>query len=133
VENRKILGCIFSSSLFAERAPEGHALFTTFVGGSRNAELCSKPDDELIKTAVDELRDILRIDGDPAFTSITKWERSIPQYNIGYERIPAAIERFRETHPGIFFCSNFYNGISVGDCVTNSVTIANQVLEYFNQ
>src|SRR5262249_38302029 len=95
VENQKILGCIFSSSLFENRAPDGHDLFTTFIGGSRNAEICSKPDDELIKIALDELSDILKIDGGPAFTSIKKWERSIPQYNVSYEKIYEAIDRFR--------------------------------------
>jgi oxygen-dependent protoporphyrinogen oxidase len=133
VENRKILGCLFSSSLFEERAPDGFELFTTFIGGSRKAELCNMPDNELIKLAIEELRDILKIDGEAAFASIKKWERSIPQYNIGYERVPATIDKFRETHPGIFFCSNFYNGISVGDCVKNSVTTANQVLKYLSK
>jgi protoporphyrinogen/coproporphyrinogen III oxidase len=130
VENRRILGCLFSSSTFEGRTPEGFHLFTVFIGGSRNAELCRNTDENLIRIAVEEIGSLLGIAGGPAFTSIKKWERSIPQYNIGYESVPAAIDRFRESEPGIFFCSNFYRGISVGDCVKNSVATAKEVLEF---
>ena len=129
-EKRNILGCLFSSSLFGGRAPADQHLFTIFIGGSRNAELCQKMEDELIKIALEDIRPLLGITGQPTFTSIKKWDRSIPQYNIGYERVPAAIDKFRESSPGIFFCSNFYKGISVGDCVKNSVTTAADVAEY---
>ena len=41
VENLKILGTLFSSTLFPGRAPDGQVLLTTFVGGERNPELAS--------------------------------------------------------------------------------------------
>jgi oxygen-dependent protoporphyrinogen oxidase len=129
-EKRRILGCLFSSSLFDGRAPEGQHLFTIFIGGSRNAELCQKMEDELIKIGLDEVRSLLGITGQPTYAAIKKWDRSIPQYNIGYEKVPAAIDRFREQNPGIFFCSNFYKGISVGDCVKNSILTRDAVLEF---
>jgi len=129
-EKKRILGCLFSSSVFEGRAPDGYHLFTVFIGGSRNAELCRNGEDDLIRIAVEEMRPLLGITGSPAFTAIKKWERSIPQYNIGYETVPQAIDRFRGVNPGIFFCSNFYKGISVGDCVKNSVAVSQDVSEY---
>ncbi len=39
VEHRRILGTLFSSSLFPQRAPAGHVALTTFVGGSRQPAL----------------------------------------------------------------------------------------------
>ena len=39
VEQRRILGTLFSSTLFAGRAPAGHVALTTFVGGTRQPEL----------------------------------------------------------------------------------------------
>lgn len=129
-EKRRILGFLFSSAVFAGRAPETQHLFTVFIGGSRNADLCSKPNEDLIKIAVEEVADLLKIPAEPTFTSIKKWGRSIPQYNIGYERIPEAIEQLRVSHPRIFFCSNFYNGISVGDCVKNGMAMAQEIVKF---
>ena len=43
VEGFKILGTIFSSSLFPNRAPAGHLTLTSYVGGERYPELASLP------------------------------------------------------------------------------------------
>jgi len=39
VERRRVLGAVFSSSLFPERAPAGHVMLTVFVGGTRDPDL----------------------------------------------------------------------------------------------
>jgi oxygen-dependent protoporphyrinogen oxidase len=133
VEKRPILGVLFNSSAFGNRAPAGYHLYTTFIGGSRNAELCDEPQGELASIAVDELDRLFGIKGEPALTEVKKWDRAIPQYNVGYENVLAAIEGFRVDHPGIFFCSNFYKGISVGDCVKNADATAALITEYLDR
>ncbi|MBV9216047.1 MAG: protoporphyrinogen oxidase [Acidobacteria bacterium] len=127
-EKRKILGALFSSSVFDDRAPENEHLFTIFVGGSRNSELCEKDDGALIDLATGELQSILQITGSPVFTDIKRWERSIPQYNIGYEKVTQAVERLQDANSGLVVCSNFYKGIAVGECVKNSVAAATRLL-----
>lgn len=127
-EGRRILGSLWTSSVFENRAPDGYHLFTTFIGGSRRAELCNNTEDVLLRIALEELDSILGISGEPAFTAIKKWPRAIPQYNLGYGKTLAAIEKFQNENPGIFFCSNFYKGISVSDCVKNSAAAADSVL-----
>lgn len=129
VEKRKILGSLWTSSVFENRAPSGYHLFTTFIGGARKAELPFSSEEELISIVRDELGAILKIDGEPVFVDIKRWEKAIPQYNIGYEKVVAAIETFEKAHPGIIFCSNFYKGISVTDCVKNSVAAADGILK----
>ena len=129
LEKRKILGSLWTSSVFEGRAPAGLSLMTTFIGGSRSGALARRPEDELVETALGELHDILKISGRPIFTKVKKWEHAIPQYNIGYENFLAVMESFRRDTPGIFFCSNFYGGISVGDCVKNSAKNAKEVLD----
>ena len=131
-ENRRILGCLWTSSVFENRAPAGYHLFTSFVGGSRNAALCENSEDALVDIAVDEISSIMKAEGRPEFTAIKKWERSIPQYNIGYESVVDAIEAFQRNNRGFLFCSNFYKGISVGDCVKNSVTASEEILQFVN-
>lgn len=127
VEKRQILGVLFNSSAFGNRAPAGYHLYTTFIGGSRDSELCEKPEAELAQIALEELASLFGAQGTPVLTEVKKWDRAIPQYNVGYESVLAAIDKFRVDHPGVFFCSNFYKGISVGDCVKNADLTAAEV------
>jgi oxygen-dependent protoporphyrinogen oxidase len=121
LEKRDILGALFTSSVFGGRAPEDEHLFTIFVGGSRRPELCDETDDKLVDLATSELASIMRITGSPVFTDVKRWKRSIPQYNIGYEKVTAAIDKIQNENPGLVVCSNFYKGIAVGDCIKNSL------------
>ena len=130
LEKRKILGTLWNSAVFANRAPEGYHLLTTFVGGARNAELFKKSDEELFEIVFDELKSILDLKSQPFFAHLKRWQKAIPQYNLGYEEIEKAIENFESKNKGIYFCSNFYKGISVGDCVKNAYKIADEVEEF---
>lgn len=126
-ERRKILGTIWNSAVFENRAPDGYHLLTTFVGGARNAELFEKSDTELFEIVYEELGDILGLREKPAFTHIKRWRKAIPQYEIGYEKIEQAIKNFENENAGIHFCSNFYKGISVGDCVKNAYALMEKI------
>lgn len=127
---RKILGSIWTSSVFPDRAPADMHLFTTFVGGARAPELCDLSDEETFDLVHSELASIMNIAARPDFTSLTRWKKAIPQYNIGYKSTVESIEGFVSANPGIFFCSNFYRGISVGDCIKNAYRTAEDVAEF---
>jgi oxygen-dependent protoporphyrinogen oxidase len=129
VEKRKILGTIWSSVLFPGRAPEGHAAFTTFVGGSRQPELTQGTDAEILASTTSELRDIMGITGEPAYTRLLRWDRAIPQYALGYHRTLETIDHTERDVPGLFFCSNYRGGIAVGDCLMGGERIAGRVKE----
>ncbi|HYF04391.1 MAG TPA: protoporphyrinogen oxidase [Patescibacteria group bacterium] len=129
-ENRKILGCIWSSSIFKARAPEGFVELTTFVGGTRNSEIAREPDDVVKRIVAEELRELLKISGDSAFTHILRWERAIPQYQLGYGDVLKALDAFEKENRGMFFCSNFRGGVSVGDCVKSGFAMAERILNY---
>lgn len=126
-ERRRILGTIWNSAVFENRAPEGWHLLTTFVGGARNAELFERSDEELFEIVFDELKSILGLRVKPDFTHIKRWRKAIPQYLLGYEKTEKSIEEFERECQGIHFCSNFYKGISVGDCVKNAYALAEKI------
>ncbi len=134
-ERRRILGTIWSSSLFAGRAPNGFTALTTFVGGSRQPELTEERDSRIIEIVTQELSSIMGVSGKPVYCRIARWNRAIPQYNLGHLSIIEHVERFEKDHPGIFVSGNFRGGISVGDCIINSDKTANRVqsfLEHHN-
>jgi protoporphyrinogen/coproporphyrinogen III oxidase len=126
-ERRNILGTIWNSAVFENRAPDGYHLLTNFVGGARNAELFEKSDEELFEIVFGELKSILGLRVKPEFTHIKRWRKAIPQYLLGYEKIENGIEEFERANKGIHFCSNFYKGISVGDCVKNAYALAEEI------
>ena len=132
-ERRKILGTIWNSAVFENRAPAGYDLLTTFVGGSRNAELFEKSDDELFEIVFEELRSVLGLREKPDFMHVKRWRKAIPQYNLGYEKIENGIKDFENKNKGIYFCSNFYKGISVGDSVKNAYRTADRIEELFSR
>jgi len=129
-EKRQILGTIWSSSLFPNRAPEGHVALTTFVGGSRQPEITSKNDEELVRIVSDELKNILNISSEPVYQKIFRWNKAIPQYRIGHLSIVEKLEQFEKQHPGLFISGNFRGGISVGDCVVASEKTAERVKQF---
>ncbi|MCC6395377.1 MAG: protoporphyrinogen oxidase [Bacteroidetes bacterium] len=129
VERRQILGTIWSSALFPRRAPAGHIALTTFVGGSRQPDLASLPDAELLRSVRSELGALMGVHGEPAYARINRWEKAIPQYNLGYQRLLDAIDGLEMKFPGLVICSNFRGGIAVGDCVKNGKATAQKLIE----
>jgi oxygen-dependent protoporphyrinogen oxidase len=127
-EKRPILGTLFHSAVFPERAPDGMQLLMTFVGGVRaGEELDSQSDEGLTATVVGQLKEIIGVSGEPKFIHVKRWKRAIPQYRVGYESVTEAITAFERANPGIHFCSNFYRGISMSDCVKNAFETADAI------
>jgi len=130
VEGRRILGNIWSSTIFQHRAPAGGAALTTFVGGMRQPEITEYDDAKLTETVLSELRDILNLQGQPDVVRIKRWHKAIPQYELGHHRKVAAFERFESNHPGLFLSGNYRKGISVGDCIVYSKEVCHTVSDY---
>ena len=126
-ENRSILGTIWSSTLFPNRAPAGHAALTTFVGGSRQPELVPLPDEDLCKMVRRELEEIMATGGDPVRVHVSRWDRAIPQYEIGHLALMGEIEDFEAKWDGLFLAGNYRGGISLSDCIINSKGLAERL------
>jgi oxygen-dependent protoporphyrinogen oxidase len=116
-EKREILGTIWSSTIFPGRAPEGMVAFTSFAGGTRQPQNALLPEAELVALAVKELQATMGIQGDPVFSRVKTWEKAIPQYRMGYQRVQQLLDTLEQETPGLFFAGNFRRGISVGDSV----------------
>jgi oxygen-dependent protoporphyrinogen oxidase len=130
-EKRPILGTLFHSAVFPERSPEGHQLLMTFIGGVRAGNsLDEMTDDDIKTTVVEQLRELLGVEGEPDFYHLKRWKRAIPQYRVGYEKVTAACADFEKSNPGLYFCSNFYRGISMSDCVKNAFQTADSVEKF---
>ena len=124
VERRRILGVLFSSTLFPGRAPEGHVALSTFVGGVRSPELARLDDAGLRQLVREELGALLGVRGEPVYCHVQRWPRAIPQYTLGYERFKAIFTGLEAAAPGLHFGGNARDGISLANCIESGRRLA---------
>jgi oxygen-dependent protoporphyrinogen oxidase len=133
IEGFKILGAIFSSSLFPNRAPPGHLMLTSYVGGERYPELASRPPSELAALTCEDLRVLLGVKGKPTFQHIVFYPRAIPQYNLGYGRYRELMSQIERQAPGLFLAGHYRDGISLSDSIVSGCNVAERVEKHLSQ
>jgi oxygen-dependent protoporphyrinogen oxidase len=117
VEKREILGSIWSSTIFPNRAPKGFAAFTSFVGGARQPRNAELDDERLRDITYNDLNDLVGLRGRPVLVRIKRWPRAIPQYKLGYLEYQTMFDNLENEIHGLFFAGNFRRGIGIGDSV----------------
>jgi protoporphyrinogen oxidase len=63
-----------------------------------------------------------------SFSHVTVYPRALPQYNLGHADHLAAIEGHRTKFPNLWLAGNYLRGPSVGACVEQSLSVANEIL-----
>jgi protoporphyrinogen/coproporphyrinogen III oxidase len=130
VEGFKILGTIFSSSLFPNRAPAGHHTLTSYVGGERYPELASLPPEKLYELVVEDLRVLLGVKGKPTFQHCVFYPRAIPQYNVGYGRYRALMSEAESKAAGLFLAGHYRDGVSLSDSIVSGCNVVERVEKF---
>jgi oxygen-dependent protoporphyrinogen oxidase len=130
IEGFKILGTIFSSALFPNRAPAGHLTLTSYVGGERYPELASLPPEKLVGLVCEDLRVLLGVKGQPVFQHCALYPKAIPQYNLGYGRYRELMNEIETKAAGLFFAGHYRDGVSLGDSVVSGCNIAERVADF---
>ena len=132
----RTLGTIWSSSLFPGRAPQGWQMLTNFIGGATDPEVGNLDDDQLVQAVHKDLqRVLLKQDVPPKAIAVHLWKRAIPQYTLGHHRRLAQINQDLAQLPGLYLCSNYTDGVSLGDCVQRAydqLPIINEQLSVIN-
>ena len=128
IEGFKILGTIFSSALFPNRAPAGHHTLTTYVGGERYPELASLPHDNLVSLVCDDLKILLGVRGQPTFQHVVVYPKAIPQYNVGYGRFKDLMTKIEADTPGLFLAGHFRDGVSLSDSIVSGINVVERVV-----
>jgi oxygen-dependent protoporphyrinogen oxidase len=126
-EGLRTLGTVWNSSLFAGRAPEGRALYTSFIGGATDPKAADLPEAEMIATVQREIAPLLQARGPALFARAHTWKKAIPQYNVGHaKRVAHILERLKAL-PGLSILGNFIAGPSMGTCVAEAQKAAREI------
>jgi oxygen-dependent protoporphyrinogen oxidase len=127
-EGKSILGTLWDSSIFENRAPDGHVLLRSMMGGACFPEYITLPDDEIRKRVQADLAVIMGITEPPELVRIFRHEKAIPQYVVGHARRLSALEERAKAHPGLILTGNSYRGIGLNDCVAAAQRASDEAL-----
>lgn len=128
IERRTVLGVLFSSSVFAGRAPDGQVLLTCFIGGERSPELGAMPLDGILPKVLEDLRTLLGVRGAPTFVHHQHWPRAIPQYELGHEAVVNGAARVESAMPGLYLTGQWRAGVALGDCIAQGQATAARII-----
>ena len=132
VERRFVLGCLFPSSLFPGRAPEGHVALSAFVGGAVHPERAALGEAETVAKVLEDLKPLLGLRGKPVLSRVESWRPAIPQYVVGHGALKEAAARLERANPGLFLSGNLLYGVSVGNCIQNATDVAGKAAAYIS-
>jgi protoporphyrinogen/coproporphyrinogen III oxidase len=129
-ESFRILGTLFSSSLFPNRAPSGYVTLTSYVGGLRQPELALRSAEELYAITLEDLRTLLGITGKPTFQHGVFYPQAIPQYEVGYGVYKQAMDNLEARAPGLILAGHYRHGISLSDSLCSGYDAADRLAKF---
>ncbi len=132
-EHINLLGSIWTSSLFPERAPSGQILMTCMFGGALHPDVVQWPDWQLVEHCLGDLSQIFQLSPNtlkPTITQVFRYEKAIPQYNLGHLQRIKQLKTALQKLPGLFLTGNYFQGVALNDCILNSQEVSKQVASY---
>lgn len=127
VENRKVLGILFPSSIFKGRTPKNGALLSIFMGGLKAPDVISKSDEEVLELALVEIREMMGTNAKPELLKIYRYPKAIAQYEKSSNERLEAIATIEKQLPGLFLAGNIRDGIGMADRVKQAVHLASNI------
>lgn len=127
-EKRTLLACTFSSVKYPGRAPAGTVLLRAFVGGALFPETYDMPDDRILAGIERDLAELVGVRARPLDAIVTRWPRSMPQYNVGHLERVARIEDEAGRFATLALAGAAYRGVGIPDCVRSGEAAAERLV-----
>ncbi|MCD6354799.1 MAG: protoporphyrinogen oxidase [Prolixibacteraceae bacterium] len=129
-ENRELLGILFLSSFLKNRAPEGGAMLSVFLGGIRKPEMVTLSNHQILERVEREITEMMGLKNfAPDMIKIFRYQHAIAQYGKESEQRINTINYQEESFPGIILAGNIRDGIGMADRIKQGRMIANQLIE----
>lgn len=128
----RITACTWTHKKWPETTvPENKALLRCYVGRPGDEEIIHYSDEELEKIVLNDLHKIMKIEGKPLFSVVSRWENGMPQYSIGHRQFVNNLEAQLEKElPGVFVAGSSYRGIGIPDCIDQGEAATKQLLDF---
>lgn len=129
-EAPRVLGCVFESTVWPDRAPDDeHVLLRMIYGGARDPGAAELDDGALFAQAGADLAQTLGIRAEPVHTSSVRWAHGIAQYPVGHADRVAAWERIAH-RARLVLAGSAYHGVAVNDCIADARRVAQVVASW---
>lgn len=124
-----ITACTWVHRKWPTTTPEGKVLLRAFVGRVGDETIVDLPDDEIERIVLSDLSKIIKINGKPDFTVITRFKEDRPQYRVGHrQRVEAAREELKSQFPNVKLAGAAYDGVGLPDCINQGKAAVEEVI-----
>lgn len=127
-EQRFTLGSLFSSNMFPNRAPDGHIVFETLIGGKRHPERNCLDDETLISEALADVRGLLDLPQSPSYAKVLRPSGGIPQLEKGYTDLLDWRNRLVGQNSGLYVCGFGWEGIGLNDMIKTACSVSETII-----
>ncbi|HLI76575.1 MAG TPA: protoporphyrinogen oxidase [Acidobacteriaceae bacterium] len=133
-EGAQLLAATFAHQKYPGRAPAGSKVIRTFFGGSSAEQLSAQPDATVREAALAQLRAIMGPlpEPDPALTTVRRWPRSLPQYEVGHLDRMGQLQQRISALGNLHLLGNSYHGVGVPDLIRDARAAARTLLASLN-
>ena len=128
VEKSPILAASFSSQKYEHRAPEGTALIRVFLGGARHPEMAEMDEHRLKPLVCGELTRLLGVRGEPIYSTVARWPRTMPQYHVGHRELVREIQDRADALDGLALAGNYFSGVGIPNCIHTGQQATERIL-----
>jgi len=127
-EDPRVLGVVFESTVWPDRAPAGHALLRCIYGGARDPSAATQLGDaELLEQARHDVARVLGggdLEAPPTHASVIRWPHGLAQYAVGHrDRVREASAVARQSH--LMLAGADYRGAGLNDLVRDALHLVN--------
>lgn len=128
-ENKRLLGVLFPSFCFENRAPEGYVTLAVYLGGIRHPEFIEMSNAEIEVILEEELLDLFQIPKDSIhFMKIFRHSHAIPQYEKSSEVRFKTIKKLQVDNQGLIIAGNLRDGIGIADRIKQAYDVAESIV-----
>ncbi len=124
VEARPLLAGTWTTRKFPHRSPQGFVLMRLFLGRAGADAIAQAEDAEVLAVAREQLADIMGLRAQPVRAWVFRWQRVLPQYEVGHGQRVAAIQQRAAAHPGLHMLSNAWDGVGIPDRIAAAERLA---------
>jgi oxygen-dependent protoporphyrinogen oxidase len=118
----------FVSRKWPEEAFGTRAVLRCFVGAVGFEDVLDEPDEDIVEAVCRHLAAFLPLPARADASSVVRWPRSMPQYEVGHLERVRAIET--SLPAGMFVTGNALHGVGVADAVRSAGETAERVRAY---